>query len=205
MNIEQIRKHLKDLDINGEDGELLINMRQRINEAGNGIFLQFMIKMLQQYEKGESIRPSFPNEMQFIYMRDRQNFSFILFPELLPIAYQVGRAIGAAFDAPRRTGNTLKEAMYSAIDVAEQFDYGRQEIVLVKDNFAIYRTYECADCFGLPNLGIKLCAYEAGVAAGALEITLKKPVKVVEVRCCANGDPYDEFEVHVKENDNEYT
>jgi uncharacterized protein len=205
MNIEQIRNHLNYLDIDRQDMELLINMRQQIIEVGNGIFLKSMIKMLQQYEKGESIRPSFPNRMQFIYMRDRQNFSFILFPELLPIAYQVGRAIGAAFDAPRRTGNTLKEAMYSAIDVAEQFDYGRQEIVLVKDNFAIYRTYECADCFGLPNLGIKLCAYEAGVAAGALEITLKKPVKVVEVRCCANGDPFDEFEVYVKENDNEYT
>jgi predicted hydrocarbon binding protein len=137
--------------------------------------------------------------MQYIYMRDRQTFTFALFPELLPMAYQAGRAIGAAFDAPRRTGITLAEAMTSAIDVAHQFDYGRQEIVRLEENFAVYRTYECADCYGLPNLGLCLCAYEAGIAAGALETTLGRPVQVVEVRCCANGDPYDEFEVRVVE------
>jgi predicted hydrocarbon binding protein len=91
----------------------------------------------------------------------------------------------------------LPEALASAIGVAAAFDYGHQEVVEAGEEFAIYRTYECADCYGLPNLGLKLCAYEAGVAAGALETVLGRPVHVVEVKCCANGDPFDEFEVHV--------
>ena len=197
MKLDELRKSLM-TNISELDAELFADMRLRAQETCKGKFVQAMADSLDKYESGVPIRPNFPNKMQFIYMRDRQNFSFVLIPELLPVAYQVGRAIGASFDAPRRSGATLEEAMESAIGVASEFDYGRQEIVRIEDEFAVYRTYECADCYGMPNLGKKLCAYEAGVAAGALEVTLGKPVRVVEVRCCANGDPFDEFEVYVE-------
>lgn len=175
------------------DPELIQEMWQAAQTLAAGQFLPRMREGLQRYEQGQPLRPNFPNKMQYLYMRDRQTFTFALFPELLPLAYQAGRVIGAAFDAPRRTGITLSEALRSAIHVAEEFDYGRQEIVEVGEKRAIYRTYECADCYGLPNLGLKICAYEAGVAAGALERTLGYPVQVEEVKCCANGDDYDEF------------
>jgi len=103
------------------------------------------------------------------------------------------------YDAPRRSGSTLEDVMVSAIGVAPEFESGRQEIAKVENEFAVYRTYECADCYGMPNLGKKLCAYEAGVAAGALEVKLGRPVRVVEFRCCANGDPFEELEVYVRE------
>ena len=196
MSLESIRKQLA-FPIREDDAALLEEMNQKIRSLGQGQFLPAMGQTLQKYEHDGPIRPHFPNRMQFIYMRDRQSFTFALFPELLPIAYQAGRAIGAAFDAPRRSGVTLTEALGSAIHVAEQFDYGRQEIVRVEENFAVYRTYECADCYGMANIGLCICAYEAGIAAGALETTLAKPVRVKEVRCCANGDAYDEFEVFV--------
>jgi predicted hydrocarbon binding protein len=197
MKLEQLRQRL-DIPVGKLDEELFAAMNERVRSLAGGNFLLGMGEVLYKYEHDQPIRPHYPNKMQFIYMRDRQTFTFALFPELLPLAYQAGRAIGAAFDAPRRTGITLAEAMASAIDVASQFDYGRQEIVRVEDAFAVYRTYECADCYGLPNLGLCLCAYEAGIAAGALEMTLGCPVQVTEVRCCANGDPYDEFEVRVE-------
>jgi uncharacterized protein len=196
MDINQLRERLK-VEIPPADPELSEQIEQRVRVLAGGQFLPRMGEILQQYETGEQIRPHYPNRMQFIYMRDRQTFTFALFPELMAYAYQAGRAIGAAFDAPRREGVTLKEALESAIDVAHQFDYGRQEIVKVDGDFAVYRTYECADCYGLPNLNMCLCVYEAGVAAGALERTLGRPVEVREVRCMANGDPYDEFEVRV--------
>jgi predicted hydrocarbon binding protein len=196
MDIDQLRQKLK-ADIPPADPELFEQIEQRVKELAGGQFLPQMGEILQKYESGKPIRPHYPNKMQFIYMRDRQTFTFSLFPELMDYAYQAGRAIGAAFDAPRREGVTLKEAMESAIDVAHEFDYGRQEIVKVEGDLAVYRTYECADCYGLPNLGMCLCVYEAGVAAGALERTLGRPVVVKEVRCMANGDPYDEFEVRV--------
>ncbi|MEZ4634934.1 MAG: hypothetical protein R2856_08175 [Caldilineaceae bacterium] len=70
----------------------------------------------------------------------------------MPFAYQAGRAIGAAFDAPRRTGITLPEALSSAID-APAFDYGHQEIVTAEENFAIYRTYEWLTATACPTWG----------------------------------------------------
>lgn len=200
MDLEQLRKRLE-LPLDAHDPELFASMAARLRELADGRFLEGMHGFLRRYEAGEQLRPHFPNKMQFLYMRDRQTFSFALIPELLPIAYQVGRTIGLAFDAPRREGITLKEALESAIHVAEEFDYGRQEIVMVEGNAAIYRTYECADCYGMPNIGMKICIYEAGVAAGALEKTLGRPVRVVEVKCCANGDAYDEFEVTVGASD----
>lgn len=198
MNLDDLRKTL-DIPLEDSDPVLYDQMQRRLSELGDGQFLQGMVDFLARYESGAPLRPNLPNKMQFLYMRDRQTFSFALIPELIPIAYQIGRMIGMAFDAPRREGVTLKEALESAIGVAEEFDYGRQEIVTVEDDFAIYRTYECADCYGMPNIGMKICPYEAGTAAGALEKILGKPVRVVEVKCCANGDPYDEFEVYVGE------
>ena len=196
MKLEDLRKKL-DLQFDKLDPELFTEMNREIRSLANGNLLPTLADILRKYEHNVPIRPNYPNKMQFIYMRDRQTFTFALFPQLLPIAYQAGRAIGAAFDAPRRTGITLAEAMSSAIDVAHVFDYGKQEIIRMEDNFAIYRTYECADCYGLPNLGLCICSYEAGIAAGALETTLGRPVQVTEVRCMANGDPFDEFEVSV--------
>lgn len=198
MDIDTLRKQLA-TNIDPNDPDLFAGMQQRLQEAGDGRFLEGMFDFLKAYESGLPLRPHFPNKMQFLYMRDRQTFGFVLFPELIPIAYQIGRMIGLAFDAPRREGVTLKEALESAIDVAAEFDYGHQEVVTAEDNYAVYRTYECADCYGMPNIGMKICPYEAGTAAGALEKTLRRPVRVVEVKCVANGDPYDEFEVFVED------
>lgn len=197
MKLSEVRRHLQ-LSLQETDPELFDDMWRSVRHMADGRFLEATTQILRQYETGEAIRPTLPNKMQFLYMRDRQTFTFALFPELLPIAYQAGRAIGRAFDAPRHKGITLREALQSAIHVAEEFDYGRQELVSATDDFAVYRTYECADCYGLPDLGLKICAYEAGVAAGALESLLDRPVRVVEVKCCANGDPYDEFEVYLE-------
>jgi predicted hydrocarbon binding protein len=198
MKLEDLRLKYA-VNVNRSDTELFKEMNNVIQNLGGGTFLPKMGEVLLQYEHDEPIRPHFPNKMQFIYMRDRQTFTFALFPELMEAAYQAGRAIGAAFDAPRREGVTLKEALESAIDVAHQFDYGEQEVVRVEENFAAYRTFECADCYGMANIGMCICVYEAGVAAGALEKVLGKPVTVREVKCCANGDPYDEFEITVGE------
>ena len=196
MKLEDLRKQLATSAFPG-DADLLGDMNRKVQELAGGQLVPAMREMVRKYESDLPIRLHYPNRMQFLYMRDRQTFTFALFPELLPVAYQAGRAIGAAFDAPRRSGVTLREAMGSGIGISHAFDYGRQEIVQMEESFATYRTYECADCYGLPNLGLRLCTYEAGVAAGALETTLGRSVEVTEVRCCASGDPFDEFEVRV--------
>ncbi|MBC8569686.1 hypothetical protein H8709_02460 [Oscillospiraceae bacterium NSJ-54] len=158
-----------------------------------------ILKHYEMMDKGEWIRPNFSNDMQILYMRDRQTFSFLLFPELLEIGYQVGRLIGEKFIAPYLTGKTLPEIMESNLHFAGDHNYAHQEIVVAREDYAVYRNYECADCYGMPNIGMKICCYEAGTAAGCFEIPLGKHVVVTETKCCANGDDYCEFEVKVVE------
>lgn len=148
-------------------------------------------------DEGVNIRPTLGNEMQILYMRDRQTFMFALFPELLTLAYYIGKVIGAAYIAPRISGESLDELLKSNVKIAPSHKYGYQKIVWAKENEAVYRTYECADCYGLPNIGLKLCVYEAGTAAGAFEVKLGKRVEVEEEKCCANGDEYCEFHIYV--------
>ena len=59
------------------------------------------------------------------------------------------------------------------------------------------RVYESAFCSGFPNIGECVCHYERGVLAGCFESILNKKVEVIERKCCACGDEYCEFEVHI--------
>jgi len=151
-----------------------------------------------KYEKGEGIRPTLGSEMQIFYMRERQTLSFLLFPELLTIAYEVARAIGEAICAEQIKGMTLPEIMQRNAPIAERHKYAYEELVEADERHAVYRHYECADCYGIPNIGMKICAYEAGTAAGMFSAALGRPVAVTETKCCANGDPYCEFLVEVQ-------
>ena len=156
-----------------------------------------MLNMYTMYDNGIPFRPTLGNEMQVMYMRERQTLSFLLFPELLKLEYEIARVIGDVFIAPMLEGKTLPEILHSNQPIAAQHRYAHEEIVVAREDFGIYRHYECADCYGLPNIGMKICAYEAGTAAGCFSRPLGRPVEVIETKCCANGDPYCEFEIHV--------
>ena len=156
-----------------------------------------MLRAYTMYDNGIPIRPTLGNEMQIMYMRERQTLSFLMFPELLKLEYEIARVIGDVFIAPMLVGKTLPEILQSNQPIAAAHRYAREEIVVAREDFGIYRHYECADCYGLPNIGMKICAYEAGTAAGCFSKPLGRPVEVIETKCCANGDPYCEFEIHV--------
>lgn len=147
--------------------------------------------------RGERIRPTFGNEMQILYMRDRQTYMFLLFPELKQLCYEIGKLIGEKVIAPGLVGSDLPSLMYNSAHYAADHKYAYQEIVEATQNFGIYRNYECADCYGFPNIGQKICVYEAGTAAGQYQGALGRPVEVIETKCCANGDKYCEFEIHL--------
>ncbi len=94
MRLKDLRKQL-DLQVYKLDPELFTEMNREIRTLANGNLLPTLADILSKYEHNVPIRPNYPNKMQFIYMHDRQTFTFALFPQLLPIAYQAGRAIGA--------------------------------------------------------------------------------------------------------------
>ena len=146
---------------------------------------------------GSDIRPRLGNSMPINYMRERQTLTFILHPELKETAYHVGRLIGAKICPDRIRGKSLPEIMESNRPIAQNDGYAFEEIVEADMRHAVYRHYECADCYGLPNLHDRICIYEAGTAAGMFSEALGRPVTVTETKCCANGDPYCEFLVEV--------
>ena len=152
------------------------------------------------YEKskrGESIRPRLGDIMSIQYMRERQTLSFLLHPELKEIAYEIGYRIGRDICSDMIRGKTLPEIMQSNQPIAESINYAFEEIVEADEKHAVYRHYECADCYGLPDIHDKVCVYEAGVAAGMFSEALGKQCTVTEQKCCANGDPFCEFLVEV--------
>ena len=148
-------------------------------------------------ERGESIRPRLGDLMSIQYMRERQTLSFVLHPELKEIAYEIGYRIGRDICSDMIRGKTLPEIMQSNRPIAENISYAFEEIVEADEKHAVYRHYECADCYGLPDIHDKVCVYEAGVAAGMFSEALGKQCTVTELKCCANGDPYCEFLVEV--------
>ena len=148
-------------------------------------------------DRGESIRPRLGDLMSIQYMRERQTLSFVLHPELKEIAYEIGYRIGRDICSDMIRGKTLPEIMQSNRPIAESISYAFEEIVEADEKHAVYRHYECADCYGLPDIHDKVCVYEAGVAAGMFSEALGKQCTVTELKCCANGDPYCEFLVEV--------
>ncbi len=190
--LQAARRRLKDLTM---DEGLRREMREAVTGADD-LWASFN-RAYALYEKGDSIRPTLGNEMQIFYMRERQTVMFLLFPELRKIAYEVARSLGYGVMAGQMAGKTLPEIMANNAPIALRDRYAIEEIVEADDRHAVYRHRECADCFGLPDLGMKICVYEAGTAAGCFSAQLGKNCRVTETRCCANGDPYCEFLVEV--------
>ena len=178
------------------DDAVRTELRRKI-QANPALSLYFG-SCYEQYDQGIGIRPTLGNEMQIFYMRERQTYTFLLFPELLPAAYEIARAIGETVCADLIRGMTLPEIMQSNLPIAQRHRYAIEEVVEADERHAVYRHYECADCYGMPNIGMKICVYEAGTAAGMFSSALGRPVRVTETKCCANGDDYCEFLVEVE-------
>ena len=174
--LEEVRKILREKVIITPQISEEMSQTVRRQEA----LVDSMLRAYTMYDNGIPIRPTLGNEMQIMYMRERQTLSFLMFPELLKLEYEIARVIGDVFIAPMLVGKTLPEILQSNQPIAAAHRYAREEIVVAREDFGIYRHYECADCYGLPNIGMKICAYEAGTAAGCFSKPLGRPVEVIE-------------------------
>lgn len=144
-------------------------------------------------------RPRLGDLFPLNYMQERQTLMFILHPELKKVAYEIGYTIGVDVCGDQIKDRTLPEIMAANRPITEGIGYAFEEIVEADEKHAIYRHYECADCYGVPNIHDKICVYECGVAAGMFSTALGRPVKVTETKCYANGDDCCEFLVEVIE------
>ena len=53
---------------------------------------------------------------------------------------------------------------------------------------AVLRLDECITCAGMPNIGARICHFEAGFVAGVFESFLGRKVRATETKCNAMGE-----------------
>ncbi len=70
---------------------------------------------------------------------------------------------------------------------------------LVESNkvYAVVRITECATCWGLSNVGWRVCTFDAGIQTGFLSAFTGKRIVSTETRCYASGDKCCEFKIRV--------
>lgn len=141
-----------------------------------------------------------PTLGEMVHVRSLQDRALLyaLSPGTGELMYFAGKDLGAA-DA-RHGGITAKD-LREALQVYEKdtlsLRLARTEMTNESDREVVIRMHECAASYGLPNMGLKVCSFDAGVQAGFLSQALGKRVVSTEVKCNANGDAYCEFNIRV--------
>ncbi len=67
----------------------------------------------------------------------------------------------------------------------------------VEKDHMLMRLDECITCSGMPNIGKRICHFEAGFVAGIVETFTGKRVRVQETKCNANGEGTCEVKVEL--------
>jgi hypothetical protein len=188
---EKIEKDVLDLKL--LDGKL----DSHVDEVIKSRYSLLIKKVLDDYDqvlnKKSKLRPKLGNEITILYLRDRMALLQVLFPEIDYLIYQAGKAIGKFIVAPNIKGSDIQAIFKEFETFTPICNYGFFEIVKTSKTEGVYRIYECADCYGLPNIKKPLCRFEAGITAGTLEERTGLPAIVDEVRCWGLGDHYCEF------------
>lgn len=173
--------------------EAAVKISEEETERRAKLLFESFAKAYEDRESGIQRRPELGDLFPLNYMQERQTLTFILHPELKKTAYEIGYIIGTDICGDQLKGKTLPEIIAANKPVTESIKYAIEEIVEADEEHVIYRHYECADCYGIPDIHDKICVYECGVAAGMFSTALGRPVTVVETKCCANGDGCCEF------------
>jgi diguanylate cyclase (GGDEF)-like protein len=103
---------------------------------------------------------------------------------LAGVCYRSGKDLGQTY--PVRTTRELEELVRS-------FNLGQLKIADLGEKSVSLELHRCATCYGLPNIGLRVCHFESGFLAGALETVLQRRINLKETKCCCNGDDHCEF------------
>jgi hypothetical protein len=99
--------------------------------------------------------------------------------------------------------NTLEEARLSTLFVMLESEYRSTHTGSIKltefekDKLVVCQIEECAECYGIGNLGMTVCYFGGGAIAGILEELLERSVGFVESKCYAKGDACCEFRYNI--------
>jgi len=143
--------------------------------------------------------PTRPTLGNWVDIRILQNRAVLcaLSPGATELLYFAGQNIGEGYGRLLEKTNDLQKGLEAYAREVEEKKFAKAEITQVDGERAVIQLTENAATYGLPNLNLKVCAFDAGVQAGMLAQLIGKRVVSTEVKCYANGDSCCEFEIRV--------
>jgi hypothetical protein len=157
-----------------------------------------LIGLMEQISQGKKtrIRPRYGDKVHFFELQNRIIGSLLLAPAMHGVitasAKSLGRYLVDGFAEKEKILSKLKRYYKNA-------GIGILEVVQFTPKLAVFRIRECAECFGIPKLGVPTCYYELGFISGVTAGILGRETEEKETRCIGNGDEWCEFIIKAQE------
>ncbi len=158
---------------------------------------------MEDIEKYWSIhRPKLGDQVPLSIFRAFRHFSAGYVEDLMgekgsiTVFYNAGRTLGAEV-GKRLGGNSLDEYLNKVVDFVEEQRIGILVPVSLGQDLMVFQLEECITCAGMPNIGRRICHFEAGLVAGIVEHILGRRVVAKETKCNAMGEGVCEVSVRV--------
>lgn len=138
-------------------------------------------------------RPQLGEEVPLLVFRAFRVFTGIYLEEIVgdkgasTLIQKAGRELG------KEVGSMLKDEKLEAylgkvVDFVKDAKIGLLVPVELTQERLVVALDECITCSGMPDIGKRICHFEAGFVAGIVESHVKRRVRTYESKCNASGD-----------------
>jgi len=108
------------------------------------------------------------------------------------LVYTSGKSVGSnlGYAILAQTGKDLNKFFTAVINQVRNLGIGIMDILQadIDNGFIEIKVNECVTCAGSPNIGERVCHFEAGFISGILEAFVGKSVNVLETKCNCMGE-----------------
>ena len=144
------------------------------------------------------IRPNLGSSIPLVLLRHVVVTAHTISSEAKKLFYQAGFEWGNTAFYKWCYGGNLEEVLREYIKALKSLRWAIAEVTAISSDEAVLELHECAICYGVPNIGMTVCSFQAGNLAGVLNKVLKRKATVVETKCLASGYNVCEFHVYLE-------
>lgn len=144
-----------------------------------------------------SLRPTLGGKVDTAMFRAIRMSLSEMGPEMGKALYALGEQFGRLAFAPNVQATDLVGVMDELACLWQNAGLGTVKVREVRDGVVVVDEGECMTCYGMPNVGKKVCAFEGGILAGLVSEKLGRAATSSELKCNANGDGMCQYEIVV--------